>query len=1010
MNGILPIGRLAFVFTFSTFSVAILAQNNRDSSGLVQLKKELTTAQTAIDTWSACRKLSDALKDTAVDRAIMYEYQALKIAEQAGLEPQRHVSFVRLADCYNKTAEFDKAVSYLQKCDPDAMETTLDKYSFHRLCGIVLGRNALNDSARIHCGIALQMSIELNDDMKQASIYNLIGTLLAGENRFSESIVYFIEARERCKKVNNKRAESSVLANIALNHLQIEEYKKALDYALESRDVAVETTHDPSIAFALSIVASSYQGLRAYEAALEALHEAITLFDKLGYSGKLQEAYTTLGEIQLTLDRKAEARETLLKSVNMLGDQNTKSKASAYGLLGTLYISENQFRKGFQCLDSALMIAGELKILELAWQSHEWLSNAYAKANKIDLAHQHLRQFVTLKDSALRLEKRNEFQALEARYKNQLKEESIRNLQAENKLKDMQLYLMTLAAILIAVTALFIYFRYRNNLRVRKKLQDLDKLKSRFFVNISHEYRTPLSLIMAPLRKHLESDTQNGDKEEFALMYRNAERLNTLTNQLLELAKLESGSSKLMVQHIDISSLLSIIYSYFVSRAADNQIRYEFIKPDNPIMGWIDADKIEQVVCNLLSNAFKFTPGNGAILLKAALEHDRLTIEVHDTGPGIPAGHTNLIFNRFYQVAESARTTHGSGIGLTLCKEIMDLHRGSIVLTSTGESGSIFSITLPIGRGAYKADEIAADNVIKMRKTFAASETTIFRAEISNTSQDESLPLVLIVEDNHDMNVFLQRTLEKDYRVIAAANGAEGWRHAVESVPDVIISDIMMPEMDGIEMCRKIRKHDITCHIPLIMLTARADQASRIEGLTTGADVYLSKPFDPQELFIHVGNLLRRREEVRKFIMKQTRYEAPESSFPVELPGADKIFMEKLNVIMKLRHGDEAFDVDEFAGEIGMSRTQFYRKVKALTGLSPGELIRDFRLALACTLLKQQGIHVNEVCYKVGFSSVSNFIKIFKDHTGYTPGEYKAAQEQTTEALSYKQVIESIKS
>lgn len=987
--GILSFRRLALTLTISAFCSTVTAQSDVGSSQLEQLTKELMAATADVDKINACRKIGDILKDTATQRAITYELKALKIAEQAGLELQRHVSFVRLADGYSKTGAFDKVLEYLWKCNPDLLETTFDKYLFHRLYGSIMATNLFEDSARIHYDMALELSKALDDGIHMANVYNEIANMLTSEHRFSESIVYYIEALEGYKKVNSKRGEVVVLGNIAVTHMLGHNFQQALDYALEAKAVALETNFDPLIAFAYATVSAAHQALHQYEEALQAIQQAITIFSKLGYISKLQNAYSTLGEILLSLDRGEEAKQIFIESLNMMG-QPTRSTASGYAFLGNIYMKENQFEKGLQYLDSAVKTAIKLEIPDLTWKSYESLSDAYAKAGKHDLAYQHLKQFIALKDSALNREKRAEFQALEARYKNQLKEESIRNLQAENNVKDLQLYILGLAAIILAMAAVFIYLRYRNNLKLRKQLQDLDKLKSHFFINISHEYRTPLSLIMAPLRRHLESEANSDDKQEFAMMYRNAERLSTLTNQVLELAKLESGSSKLQVQHTDISALLNITWSYFLANANNNQIRYEFIKSELPVVGWIDSDKIEQVVCNLLSNAFKFTPAGGTITLKASVQQGQLKIEVQDSGPGIPPEHTSLIFNRFYQIPENGtRTTQGSGVGLTLCKEIMELHRGTITFTSSEGFGSTFIITLSVNKHDYKTDEIVTDNVEKRQKAFTG-ERYVQPLPMEPSPESESHPLLLIVEDNRDMSDFLSRMLAGSYRVITALNGAEGWKQAAEFIPDIIISDIMMPEMDGIEMCRKIRMHEMTSHIPLIMLTARADQASRIEGLTTGADVYLAKPFDPKELFVSINNLLKRREGIRKYIMTHASYESAPPQ--IDLPQADKLFMEKLNTIMKLRHGDEAFDVEEFADEINMSRTQFYRKVRALTGISPGELIRDFRLGIACTLLKQQGLHVNEVCYKVGFSSVSNFIKIFKDHTGYTPGEYKAMQ------------------
>jgi tetratricopeptide (TPR) repeat protein len=301
---IFALRRLVFIVTISTLYFSISAQHRGDSSALEQLKKELTTAATDMDRIHICRKMTDTLKDIAIHRAIAYEQQALKIAEQAGLESQRHLSFLRLADCYDKAATFDKVLSYLRKCNPDLLETTFDKYFFHRSYGTIMARNLSDDSARVHYDIALQLSKELNDERHQANVYKDIANMLMSEHRFSEAIVYYIEGLERFRRVGDKRGEASVLGNIALTQMESENFQKALDYALEAKAAALKSEFKPFIGFAYTTLASCHQALHQYEEALNAIQEAIIIFSKMGYSGRLQTAYEAQGKILLSLGRR----------------------------------------------------------------------------------------------------------------------------------------------------------------------------------------------------------------------------------------------------------------------------------------------------------------------------------------------------------------------------------------------------------------------------------------------------------------------------------------------------------------------------------------------------------------------------------------------------------------------------------------------------------------------------------------------------------------------------------
>jgi DNA-binding response OmpR family regulator len=404
---------------------------------------------------------------------------------------------------------------------------------------------------------------------------------------------------------------------------------------------------------------------------------------------------------------------------------------------------------------------------------------------------------------------------------------------------------------------------------------------------------------------------------------------------------------------------------------------------EGPVQGCYDRDKLEKMLNNLLSNAFKFTPPGGMVGLKATMENENLVIEVRDSGVGIPSDKIGLIFNRFYQVDDSmTRSSDGSGVGLALTKELAELHRGKLEVSSREGVGSIFTLTLSVTREAFKDLPVTAAETMSQGDRVSNEFSPSF--DVGVVDEDESKPLVLVAEDNADMQKFIFDLLKYKYRVVCANNGKDAYDRALAIMPDFVITDWMMPVMDGLTCCEKLKTTDATCHIPVLMLTARADQPSKLEGLETGADDYLIKPFSTNELTIRIHNLIEQRRKLRAIFSKEIILQPKH----VLLPSRDATFMTKLLALMEKKYGDADFSVEELSEEVNMSRMQLHRKLKALTDQSPGEFLRKFRLERAKQLLSVGGMQVSEVCFKVGFNNVSHFSKSFRDFAGVTPSEF----------------------
>jgi DNA-binding response OmpR family regulator len=540
-----------------------------------------------------------------------------------------------------------------------------------------------------------------------------------------------------------------------------------------------------------------------------------------------------------------------------------------------------------------------------------------------------------------------------------------------------------------------------------EKLKELDHLKSRFFADISHEFRTPLTLILGPLENLISGALKGNANRQYLMMKRNAQRLLRLINQLLDLSKLEAGKMTLEARYENIIPLIKGIFNSFESLGKRKGISLHFETEAATALLYFDRDKMEQIITNLLSNAFKFTPEGGTVSIKIKNVSTEqagafLQIEVADTGTGIPAAKLPHVFDRFYQGGDSYRKDEqGSGIGLALTKELVELHHGWINVNSTVGQGSQFIILLPFGKNHLQAEEIIeerADRPLPTEETrFVSDPDTIgtinepfseSRAPQSVSADHEEVAdenIILLVEDNADMRAFLYNQLTGTYRVLEAADGQEGMEKAIQYIPDLIISDVMMPGIDGLQLCDTLKNDERTSHIPIILLTARTDIASRLAGLERGADAYLAKPFNREELLIRSRKLLELRKRLRE------RYATLQPPALAEDKGLqmEDAFLQKVLEIVTQHLSDIDFDMDRLSRSLGMSRSQIFRKIKALTGKSPSLFIRAIRLNQAKELLQTTDMNVSEVAYEVGFSTPAYFSDTFLETFGIRPSELR---------------------
>lgn len=510
-----------------------------------------------------------------------------------------------------------------------------------------------------------------------------------------------------------------------------------------------------------------------------------------------------------------------------------------------------------------------------------------------------------------------------------------------------------------------------------ERLRELDHVKTRLYANITHEFRTPITVILG-MAEQVRDNPQDWFREGLRMITRNGKNLLNLVNQMLDLAKLEAGSLKANMVQGDVINYLQYLTESFHSFAETKGVNLHFSSSEEVFYMDYDPEKLLQIVSNLLSNAIKFTPEGGSVDVSAMALDNSLQVKVKDTGVGIPADKLPHIFDRFYQVEDDEqRHAGGTGIGLTLTRELVKLLNGKIDVESKPGVGTEFTVLLPITREAELTSEPQA--------VFPAVEPDISGDFATAATATKNLPLLLIVEDNADVVLYLKSLLANDYQLEVAANGEEGWDKALKLVPDIIISDVMMPVMDGFELCDKLKKDMRTSHIPIIMLTAKADISSKIEGLERGADAYLSKPFNKEELRVRLEKLVELRKQL------QARYGSLEPLVPSEdiRVQMEDAFMVKLHGLLETHFSEENFGVPDLCRELLMSRAQLYRKVAALTGQPAAAYIRSFRLQKAKTLLQTTTLTVSEVAFEVGFKDLGHFSRTFRKAFGQSPSDFR---------------------
>ena len=876
---------------------------------------------------------------------------------------------------------------------------------------------------------ALPYFYTLNDQSGLASAYSTIGLNLRSLGDFSQATSYYFKSLRASEKAGDLASVAKTYNNIGIVFKYQEKYDQALYYYWQSflKSAGVDARNQAGVLANIGVI---YQLKKDNPNAISYLNKARSRFAALNEPMGLVICDNDLGETYSRMkqyDRAETSVQRALQAATQLG--YTPGIISSLLSLGEIRLQTGRPDESFQFFNKGLPLVEALKQQQGRLRVYKGLATAHAQTGDYANAYQFQSRWVALKDSVFNEESTKKIAGVQAEYESEKKQAEIELLKKDQRVA--QLWRNAIGAGLLAALIIAALVVSRQRLKIRndqilltqgkvvaeknqqletqthllenqavvlttqaRQLQELDEAKTRFFTNVTHEFRTPLTLIIGTLSEKLHLMAENAEtvirRAEVLVMYRNAERLLHLITQLLDLAKLESGRLNLHRQTDDIKPLLNGVVSLFSSLAGQRDIRLSVQLSPESLSVSHDADQLEKVVTNLLANAFKFTPDGGEITVQAIpvqLDgHGFVQVTVHDTGPGIAPEQADRVFERFYQgKASRADRQPGTGVGLSLVKEIIELHGGTIHIDSVSGAGARFVVRLPF----VASDTSMAKSVLprpqQTDRFFLAASPNHLRIAAPLIQGHDKRPLLLVVEDNDDVRTFIRDLMQPTYRVLESANGRQGLQLAQDHLPDLIISDWMMPDMDGIDLCYHIKIDEATSHIPFILLTALWSQDKRLTGLQTGADEYLTKPFDARELLIRSQNLIATRQQLHERFSREIRIQPKD----ITVTSADEKFLARVMAIVEVNLGNADFTAEQFGQEVGLSRMQLHRKLVGLTGVAASDFIRLMRLKRAAQLLEGRTGSVSEIAYSVGFNSLSYFAKCFREQFGMLPTDYQ---------------------
>jgi len=967
-------------------------------------------------------------------QTIEYGLKAIDLAVKLKDKDTEATAYYITGIGYFYLRETNKSLDYFNKALKIREETGNKKEIAKSLKGLgIIHTNLGNNNKALNYFLqSLKLFKELGVENEVANAQMDIARIYANLGFYEKALEFNFQAIKTQELLENNKIVADIIMNTGIIYFELENYEKAIEYYNKALELFLAEKSDIGMAMVYNNIGIVYQLLNKNDIALEYSQKSLKISQENDFWSEISSALINIGLIYESTGDYFRSLENFQKTLDLEIKAGNKTEiANIYNNIGRVYFKLNDNKNAIIYLNKGLELSKEVNTKYLLKNSYEDLFKFYASTGDYNKFLEYFDLHSALQDSIFNEERKKRIAEAEVLYETEKKETAIQLLTKEKELQNLQLdkqktfrnFLIALSILILAL-AIIIYSRFvlkrkanklleeknndlagkniqieKQNIKIEaqsEKLQELDEAKSRFFANISHEFRTPLMLIKGPLSDFMAAKKAELTAQEFtnlSLSLRNADKLKQLIDQLLDLSKLESGNLSLHTSKTNIVPFIKRVIDSFAS--AGKKTTIAFNADNNNIPLYFDGEKMETVITNLLSNAYKFTPENEQITISITTEINSETtqgsfvmVSIADTGPGINKESLPFIFDRFYQADDSSvRKYEGTGIGLAITKELIELHGGTISVESEPDVGTIFTVHLPIGTDHLSPDEIIdIQDTVVPAKPKIVSESDI--SSIQDTVDDDKKikgNSILVVEDNFDMRNYIVGHISKNYNIIEAANGKEGLSKVMEHTPDLIISDLMMPEMDGVQFLKEIRNNSTTKDIPFILLTARASKQDRIAGLRAKADDYLTKPFSPEELKTRIHNILETRHNLEeKFSQKilSIKFDNP------DLISADNEFLQKMRDTVIENISDPSFSINNLIDKAFLSERQLRRKIKELTGLSPVEFIRQIRLLQAKELLSKQAFNsVAEISAAVGFNNPHYFSRLFKNMFDKSPGD-----------------------
>lgn len=988
---------LIFKFLFLLTACSYGQNLNVDS-----LKLELSRPQGDSTTFHTLNDIIRNYLTKSLDSTKVYNDILLHLAQTTNDKELASKSYNLASTYYYYNSQIDSCFYYVNKgIEPlkGSSNFALQSDLYRKLS--ILSRAMQNfEDYEKYALLSFQIAEKANDWELSTSALVVLGNVYYNQNSYLEALKYYIKV-DSIHSARNEISSNLSLAieNIALIYIDLKD-QKALDYLKKSEAIHKKESNQAGIANTQRLKASYYSEIEQIDSVITHLENVMPFYEAYNEPNKLIEVYS---ELILSYAHKEyfDKGAILIEKSGKIINRPSFSifgKNQFHYASGVYHLNRKDYSNAIYSLNEALKTAPEKGTnfyLGERKEIVEKLAQAYTEEGNYKAAVPYFKRLVILKDSLTSQNQENLTRQLETQYQTQKKEQEIALLKSQNELAEVQKKnqrnLMLGGLGLTTAAGIFLFLGYRNRKKTNDKLRELDKVKSNFFANISHEFRTPLSLISGPIEQQLQKENiPSQERQNLQIAKRNSTRLLTLVDQLLDLSKLESGHFSLKVQEGNLATFLKSLTSSFAFLAQENGQTYTAQISIAETAYWFDVDALEKIVSNLISNALKYSPDDENIAVIATVHQQELKLEINNSGSPLSPATLETLFDRFQRADE---TTAGTGIGLALTKELVAIHKGSISVTSEAD-WTTFKVTLPIGETAFTAAEKiegdqnnfaneASGSLEKATPLMPSPSHEGFLEELDIFTKNDK-PLLLIIDDNKDVRSYVSSLFETTHAIHTAVNGKEGFKKALAVVPDLIITDLMMPEDDGIALTQNCKTSEATSHIPIIMLTAKAGDKNKLLGLETGADAYITKPFNTEILKTTVRNLQETRDKL------QERFSQEVVLLPTDIAtnSADQRFLGNLQEVMDKSLIESDFNTEAFAQAVGMSRMQLHRKLKALTGLSATEFIRGQRLKLAAQMLKKSDINVSQVGYAVGFNNHSYFTKCFKEKYGISPSEY----------------------